>query len=292
MNRFARSLSAETRKVTATKLWWILGITIALYAAMMSMTFAFLFSDMFASLGEAAMAGSGSEAADAPVPGLPAESDLAGMAYASASTFGYVVPLVFGALMATGELRHRTLGLTFAAEPRRGIVLGAKTLVLLGVGLVLGLLGLIGAVAGAAPILALDDRSTGLGSVDTWLLFARILGSLAIWAVVGFGLGLLVRNQVFAIVLALVFTQFLEPVLRTGAQFWEWSAEVAKFLPGAATDAFVGASVMNDLAAADSSAPATADPLGIWAGLAVLIAYGVATIALGWWLRWNRDVTD
>ncbi|WP_449278399.1 ABC transporter permease [Leucobacter sp. GX24907] len=298
MNRFTRSLSSEFRKVTATKIWWILGAVIAAYSAMMALTFAFLFSDMFASINEAALASADAEtAASASMPALPADVDLAGIVYSTASTFGYVVPLIFGALMATGELRHRTLGLTFAAEPRRGVVLGAKTVVLLGVGFVLGLLGLIGAIAGGAPILAIDGHGAGFDSGETWLLCLRVVTGLAIWAVVGFGLGLLVRNQVFAIVLALVFTQFLEPVLRAGAQFWDWSAEVAKYLPGAATDAFVGASVMSSVSTGDASMPdasaaaESAATLGVWGGLAVLVAYGVVTIALGWWLRWTRDVT-
>jgi hypothetical protein len=260
MNRLTRSLSSEWRKVRSTKLWWILAIVLGAYSAMMAAMFAFIFGAMSDEMGGIA---------------LPAQ-DTANMVYASVSTFGYVIPLLLGALMATGELRHRTLALTFTLEPQRGIVL-----------LIAGLLGAIGA---GAPVLAATDGDPMLDSGETWLLALRVLAALGLWSIIGFGIGVLVRNQAFAIVLALVFTQFVEPVLRTGAQFWEWSAQVAKFLPGSATDAFVGASVMTSMSSLDPSLPEGSGALGIWGGLLVMLAYAVIAVAAGWALRWRRDV--
>lgn len=278
-NRITRSLSSEWRKVLSTKLWWILAIVIAAYSAMIASMFAFMFSAM----GEAlASAGEGA-------PALPAQS-AADMVYSSVSGFGYVVPLLLGALTATGELRHRTLGLTFTLEPRRGLVLLSKTVVLLGFGVALGAAGLIGAVGAGASVLAATGADPMLGTGETWAVIGRVLAVLGIWAVIGFGIGVLVRNQAVAIVIALVFTQFVEPLLRTGAQFWEWSAQLAKFLPGAATDAFVGASLMNNLSALDPSAPQGSGALGIWGGFAVIVAYAAVALAAGWLLRWRRDV--
>jgi ABC-type transport system involved in multi-copper enzyme maturation permease subunit len=268
-SRMARSLSSEWRKVLSTKMWWILAIVIAAYSAMIASMFAF----MFGAMGDA-LAGAGPGA-----PELPAQ-DAANMIYSSVSTFGYVVPLLLGALAATGELRHRTLGLTFTLEPRRGLVLLSKTLVL----------GLIGAVGAGAGVTAATGGDPMLGSPESWAVIGRVLAALGIWAIIGFGIGVLVRSQAIAIVIALVFTQFVEPLLRTGAQFWEWSAQVAKFLPGAATDSFVGASVMSSLSSLDPSAPQGSSALGIWAGLAVLVAYAAVSIAAGWALRWRRDV--
>ena len=277
MKRFGRSLSSESRKATATRTWWVLGIVLALYAAMMAATFAFMFSEVAAQFG-------GGTA------GLPTEGDSSHLVYSSITTFGYVIPLVVGALMATGEIRHRTLGVTFIAEPRRGIVLGAKTVVLLGMGFVLGIFGVVGGVGAAAPLMLSTDQPTGLESAETWLLLGRVLVSLSVWAVIGFGMGLIVRNQVFAVVIALVFTQFLEPVLRMGAQFWEWSAEVAKFLPGAAADAFVGASIMSGLGA-DPAATTSTEPLTVGFGFVVLAGYAVLTVFAGWWFSWRRDIS-
>lgn len=278
-SRVIRSLSSEWRKVRSTKLWWILAIVIAAYSAFIASMFAFMFSAMGDMLtGSAAGA-----------PQLPAQ-DTANMVYSSVSAFGYVVPLLLGAVMATGELRHRTLGLTFTLEPRRGLVLLSKTAVLIVFGVLLGAAGLLGAVGAGAAVTAATGGDPMLGSGETWAVIARVLAALGIWAVIGFGIGVLVRNQAIAIVIALVFTQFVEPLLRTGAQFWDWSAQIAKFLPGAATDAFVGASVMSNLSSLDPSVPQGANGLGIWAGFAVLLAYAVAAVVAGWLLRWRRDV--
>lgn len=274
MSRIARSLSAEWRKVRSTKLWWILALVLLAYSAMMGGVFAFMFGVLADQMGSME---------------LPAQ-DNANMVYSSVTTFGYVIPLLFGALMATGEIRHRTLGLAFTLEPRRGIVLSSKLIVLLGMGVLLGIAGLLGAVGAGATIFASTGGDPMLGTADTWALIARVIAGIAIWAVIGFGVGVLVRNQAFAIVIALVFTQFIEPVARVGASFWEWSAQLAKFLPGAATDAFVGASVMNNMSAVDSTMPASAASLGIWTGLAVLVAYAAVTVLAGWALRWRKDV--
>ncbi|WP_025132577.1 hypothetical protein [Leucobacter sp. PH1c] len=282
MNRIIRSVSAEWRKVRATKLWWVLAIVLAGYSALMAGAFAFMFS----AVGDAMSSAGGDQAAGF----APPAQEIAELVYSGVSTFGYVIPLIFGALMATGELRHRTLGLAFTLEPRRGIVLLGKVKVLLGVGLLLGIAGVIGAVAAGGGLLAATGGDPMLGSGDTWALLARVIVAIGIWAVIGFGVGLLVGNQAFAIVIVLVFTQFLEPVLRMAAGFWDWSAQIAKFLPGAASDAFVGASVMTSMSAIDPSAPAGAQPLGIWGGLAVLLAYGIVAVLLGWLTRWRKDV--
>lgn len=279
-SRLQRSISSEWRKMLSTRLWWILALVIAAYAAMLAAMFAF----MFGALGDALE--------EQGVPALAAQ-DAADMTYSSVSSLAYVIPLLLGALAATGELRHGTLGLTFTLEPRRGIVLLAKTLVLLVFGLVLGVAGLAGAVGAGAGVLAASGGDPMLGSAATWALIGRVLAALGIWAVIGFGIGVLVRNQAFAIVLALVFTQFVEPVLRMGAQFWDWSAEVAKYLPGAATDAFVGASAMTGMMAADPATAgetAGAGELGLLSGFAVLLAYAAVALVAGWLLRWRRDI--
>lgn len=212
MNRLGRSLSAEFRKVRATRLWWILAIVLAGYSAMIAATFAFMFGAMADMLGDAA--------GDAAAQALPAQ-DVASMVYSSVSSFGYVIPLLLGALMATGEMRHGTLGLAFMLEPKRGVVLLGKAAVLLGFGLLIGIAGLIGAIATGASVLSATGADPMLGSAETWLLAARVLAAIGIWAIIGFGIGVLVRNQAITIVIALVFTQFIEPILRSAATFWQ-----------------------------------------------------------------------
>ena len=108
-----------------------------------------------------------------------------------------------------------------------------------------------------------------------------------LWVLVGIGVGALVRNQVGAIVGVLVFTQFLEPVGRTAAGFVEGLTNVTRFLPGAASDALVGASLFSTAA---PGLPAE-DPLEWWVGGLVLLGYAFVFLLLGHLLSWRRDVT-
>lgn len=273
MARLQRSLASEWRKITATKTWWVLAITFTLYAAMMAAPFGLMFGELQ------------DESQPLNLDGA------ATMVYSTTATLGYVIPLVYGALAATNELRHRTLGVTFTVEPRRGVVLGAKAIALAVVGVIFALAGLGGAVGAGAGMLSVGDVPTLLNEAGTWAMMGRVAVVIALWAIIGFGMGLIVKNQAFAIVIAIVFTQFLEPVARIGAQVWDWSATVGKFLPGAAMDAFVGASILNDMTSLDPSMPESVETLSMGAGLSVLIVYAAVFCALGWVLRMRADVS-
>jgi ABC-type transport system involved in multi-copper enzyme maturation permease subunit len=108
--------------------------------------------------------------------------------------------------------------------------------------------------------------------------------AMALWAVVGVGVGVLVPSQVGSIVGILAFTQFVEPIVRTAAAFVEPLAEVAKFLPGAASDALVGASFY-------SAFSGDANSLEWWQGGLVLVGYAVLSLGIGAATFWRRDVT-
>lgn len=274
MSRVMRSISAEWRKVTATKMWWIMAIVMFVYAAIMGGTFAAMF------------AFTENAAADMGAPATMSPEQMGKLVLSAVSGFCYVIPLLLGSIMATGEMRHKTLGLAFIAEPRRGIVLTGKIIVLLILGAFIGIVGLIGAGAAGAFLLP-----SGWLTSATLMLGLRTIVAVGVWAVIGFGLGLLVRNQAIAIVLALVFTQFIEPTVRALAMLWEWTAGVAKFLPGSASDGFVGASILGGLGAVDPSMagmPSTVFSMGPAA--LVLIGYAVIFVLGGWALRWRGDV--
>lgn len=276
MTRFSRSVSAEFSKVGSTKLWWILALVLFGYTALMAVTFGFLFSTIADQTGQMTSDESAQSTVD--------------LVYSTVSAFGYVIPLLFGSLMATGEFRHHTLALAFTLEPKRGVVLSAKLTVAIVVGVLLGVIGAVGAVGPGALVLTAGDLDPMLHTPETWALVGRAIVAIGLWAFIGFGVGVVLKSQVFAIILALVFTQFLEPMLRIAAPFWEWSSEVAKYLPGAATDAFVGSSALSMFASFGSGGGQGDGSLPTWGGLLVLLAYGAVFVLLGWLTRWRADV--
>ncbi|WP_243075374.1 ABC transporter permease [Microbacterium sp. SS28] len=272
----AATTRSETTKQFTTALWWVLAIVLFVYVAFTAAVLGFVFT----------ASATGSLPGDGPQ--LPAEG-LPETLYSTATAVGYVFPLLIGTLVVTSEFRHKILTPTFLATPRRATVLWAKLAVAVLLGVLYGVIGILGSAGPAAAFLAGSGLDTELGSADTWALFGRMLLAYVLWVFVGVGVGSLVRNQVGAIVGVLVFTQFLEPVARAAASFVEGLTDVTKYLPGAASDALVGASIF--AAGMGASGSAAGDPLEWWAGGLVLLGYAAVFVVLGYLFSWRRDVS-
>jgi ABC-2 type transport system permease protein len=262
------SIRSEFIKLLSTRLWWILALILAIYAA------------FTAALLGAAFGGLLTADSDVPV-GLP---DIHEPIYASAVTIGYVFPVILGTFCVTGEVRHQTLTPTFLATPRRGLVLTAKVIAAFVFGLIYGVIAFIGSIGGGAPLLALGDTSTALESQDTWMLVARGILAMGLWALVGVGIGSLIPNQIAAIVIIIAFTQFVEPTIRTVGAIVDWLSDIVKFLPGAASDALVGASIFSAMGGGG-------DLLEWWQGGLILAAIALAISLLGGLTAFRRDIT-
>jgi ABC-2 type transport system permease protein len=267
---FLRAVSAEFTKILTTRLWWVLALILFGYVGFAAAAIGFFLS---ITPEEAAM----------PIP----DDFLAPLVYSMATATGYVFPIIFGAMSITSEVRHRTLGTVFLATPNRSVVLAAKAVAGLVVGAVFGVISLLASVGLGAPVLAATGQETLLGDSDTWLMLGRIVLAMGLWGLVGVGLGVLIPSQIGSIVTIIAFTQFVEPILRTAAAFADWLGEVAKFLPGAAGDALVGASFFSVFAGGGGGA----DPLEWWQGGLVLAGYAVLMGAIGAATTWRRDVT-
>lgn len=270
------AIRAELMKLTSTRLWWVLLLVLFGYVAFVSG----VLGAVFGGLGEKLAAAGGN------VPHIP-EASLHPIVYSIASAIGYVFPVLLGALATTAEFRHQTLTPTFLATPRRGTVLGAKLVVLAVFGAGYGVAALIASVGLGGGILAAMGKPGDFASQDTWLLIARVILAMALWAVIGVGLGVLVPSQVAAIVIVLAFTQFIEPILRLVASFWDWTAGIGQFLPGAASDALVGASIFTAMGPA--SGPVRV--LDWWQGGLVLLGFAILAAAIGYFVSWRNDVT-
>lgn len=266
MNTFARAVASEFRKVFSTRLWWVLGLILFGYVGVAAAGIGFVLSTID----------------DA---GLPSDF-LAPLVYSMTTATGFVFPVIFGAMSITGEVRHRTLATVFLATPHRPVVLAAKAVTGALVGALLGIIGLVASVGLGSAVLAATGQDTLLGDGDTWLLIGRIVLAMAIWGVVGVGVGVMIPSQIGSIVAILAFTQFVEPLLRTAAAFADWAGEIGRFLPGAAGDALVGASFFSVMSTATGAAP-----LEWWQGGLVLAGYAVLFGAIGAATTWRRDLT-
>lgn len=266
-------LRAEWRKTMSTRMWWLLGVVLAGYMLFIGVVMGFsLTTDPSSMTG-------GMGAGDVVLSGRQVAQTI----YTLAVSVGYVFPLVIGALSMTGEFRHQTITPTLLAEPRRGRVLVGKLVVGGGLGALYGAVGTAGAVLGGLPFLVTKGDGAHLGDPGVLAELGFSVLAMAIWCVIGVGLGTLLTNQVAAVVVILAFTQFVEPILRIGLAQIDALAGVQKFLPGAAAESLAGSSLY--------STSGMVQLLDRGWGAVVLLGYVVLFAVLGRWVTLRRDIS-
>ena len=270
MSRFMDAVRAEWLKVFTTRSWWVLGLVMVLYIGFTAALMALLTSSLFGPSGDMPLEGAG----------------LTTMVYSLGTAMGYVFPVLIGALSVTAENRHNTITPTFISVGQRGPVLTAKVAVQGTLGLLYGVAALLSAVLASVFFFMGQGMSTGLAEGGTWMMFLRSVIAMGLWAVVGVGLGALIRSQAGAIVVVLVFTQFIEPLARMAGGFNDTISQVTKFLPGPAPDAFVGSSIYSEITVGGAG-----QTLLWWQGGLVMAGYGVVVVVAAWLTRWRADVS-
>jgi hypothetical protein len=193
----------------------------------------------------------------------------------AAPTRGFVFITVLGILAMAGEFRHQTVTGTFLQCPDRGRVVAAKLALLALVGVAFAALAIALTCAIALPWLAVKRVDIGGFGHDILLLVAGMLLAGALYGVLGVGVGALIRNQVAAVVVAVLWITLADALLVGLAPV------VGRWTPGGAL-------------AALSLAPVTRGAtryLPLWAGGLLLAAYGVAFALAGTRFVVRRDVT-
>lgn len=264
------ALRVEWRKTLTTRTWWALLLVMVPYLGGFAAFIAFAFSQ-----GPPGGAAAGAPSLEDP--------DVVTAVYGLAMPLGYVFPALVGILAVTTEYRHKTITATLLAETRRPRVVLAKFAVAGVLGLLFGVVAVLAsALAGAASV-AGTGNPTLLGDPDVQAALGRTVLGLAVWALIGVAFGLVLRNQVAAIVCLLAFSQIVEPVARFGLGASESTQGIARVLPGAAGDALTGSSIFTAQGTA-------ADLLTPLQGGLVLLAYAAALGAVGTFGFVRRDV--
>ncbi|MEE2060750.1 fused MFS transporter/spermidine synthase family protein [Rhodococcus artemisiae] len=215
----------------------------------------------------------GPENASPPMPGLDTPEGV-GIAVGLTGLLLFV-PALFGTVAITSEYRHRTIGTTFLAIPRRGTLLGAKLFVYSIFGLVYGLLMSLSSATALWSVAAVRDVALGASATDLATLLTRMAAAAAIYTVLGVGIGALVRNQLVAVGIVLGYFYFLEPVL----MILPGVHTLYQFLPGGATAALTDFTFLADTLTQETSMsePAMLSPL---TGALVLVFYAaIASVA-------------
>ena len=159
------------------------------------------------------------------------------MVYSSLGS-AYVIVLIFGIVGFTSETRHKTLNFTYLAMPHRGKVIFAKFVT--------------HAVWGA--IFAISNLAIGL-PLAVWLVNSRphfviptqdiinvSIGTVVafmLYSILGIALGALIRNQIAAIVISLVWVMLVEAI------FIAILPSVGKWMPAGAASSMLQARALD-----------------------------------------------
>ncbi len=243
-----RLVRAELRKLTSTKMpWAFLAVLVAISATTAS----------------AVIWGTDMDGSKAFISTAADQQSL--MAFASNA---FMIAGLFGAIAVAHEYGHGTVVPTFLAEPRRHRAMTAQlTAVLLGGGL-LGLIGATLTIVAVAASLPMTDYDFMVSVADLTQVLAASAFAGAAGAVLGAGIGALVRNTGGAVAAAVVVLVIAPPLIV------QLASETASWVP--ATLANVLSGVSNDV-----TTPAA---------LAAIAAWAIVPAALGVLAVQRRDV--
>ncbi len=189
---------------------------------------------------------------------------------------GQLVMAVLGVLTITGEFSSGMIRATFAATPRRPLVLAAKAAVLGLFGLVIGEVLAFAAFAAGQAALASPAPHATLGQPGVLRAVLMAGAYLCLMGLIGLGIGAIIRHTAGAIT-AVVGIVFALPVILLAFPAG-FAHAVEKFLPEIIAE--------NSLTAVKHVSPS----LPAWAGLGMLGVYAAVTLAAGGWLLARRDV--
>ncbi|HEX6220759.1 MAG TPA: ABC transporter permease [Acidimicrobiia bacterium] len=162
------------------------------------------------------------------------------VAYFIGSVVLVVFALIVGMRSFTDEFRHGTVLTTVLVSSSRTELLVAKAIVTMGVTLTMSVLGLATLTVVALSLSGAKGGALDLAGSD-WSAFAGLVSAMLVWTVVGVGLGALIRNQVAAVVGALVWVLVAENF--AGG----FIGEAARLMPGQLSNAMADVSSTTSL---------------------------------------------
>lgn len=265
------AVRSELLKFFTTRLWWGMAIGVFLSAAAFSLIFGIIYTSD--ALSQGAGGPGGTPTGDA--------TQIANTVYNAGLSVGYLLMLTIGVIQIGAEYRHQTITSTFLATPRRARAMLAKVVALIAIGAGYGLLSLLGSVSVGAVVLNLRGAEA-FPSTELVRTFALSLLVLGLWALIGLGVGILIPNQVAALLIGVGVAWIVEPILAVVLSFWEFASDhLVPYFPSSATNAVINAV---------QSSPDQVR-LSWWGGALVLAGYAALMAGLGIVRAVRQDVS-
>jgi ABC-2 type transport system permease protein len=198
--------------------------------------------------------------------------------FASSST-AYLVVFVLGVLGITTEFRYQTITPTVLQTPSRWAIITAKMIAYAVAGAVYAAVAVATQLAVAVPWLKAKNVTVDFGNADVRHTIIGVFAVVALFGIVGLGVGALLRNQIVAVTLGVIFLLVLQNLLVVipGVK------HVFPFLPGGAV-----ASILTITGDRTANGVELLSPGG---GVVVLLAWAFIPAILGASITMNRDIT-
>lgn len=146
----------------------------------------------------------------APSDGVRSADEVPDM-FTSSST-AYVVVFVLGVLGVTSEFRYQTITPTVLQTPSRWAIMTAKMITYAITGAIYAVVAILVQVAVAVPWLSSKDVTVDFGNGDVQHAIVAVFGVVALFGIVGLGAGALMRNQIVAVVVGILFLLVIENI--------------------------------------------------------------------------------
>ncbi|GAA0540812.1 hypothetical protein GCM10010172_22620 [Paractinoplanes ferrugineus] len=271
-----RLVNAELFKLRSTSLWWIMGIVLLpLYAASVLANWAQYANTNAGDVSDPDQA----EAVRAALEPINVATSM----YTSGQYFGILILLLLAAIIVTSEFFHLTATTTFLVTPRRESVILAKFGAAVLVGVLLWLLTTVLNLIFVPPIMSNLDLGSQLGEPAVWRAIGLNLLAFVLWAVLGVGLGVLIRSQLAATLLLGIVYVVGTPAV--GLIFFlltryvaDWFDKLQVLFPPNASQLMI------------SGTDLPGNPPR-WVGAVVLIGYAVITGVIGTLITKRRDIS-
>ncbi|HJQ44183.1 MAG TPA: ABC transporter permease [Jatrophihabitantaceae bacterium] len=251
-----RLIRAEFLKLRTTQVWfWLLLGTIAVGALL-------------------------AVAQIAPHDGIRNESKVPDLFAVFAASPAYILVFVLGVLGVTSEFRYQTITPTVLQTPSRWAIVSAKLICYAVTGAVYAAFALVAEGAVGMPWLSSRGIPVHLGNSKVQHAIIGTFGVIALYAIVGLGVGALIRNQIVAVVAGIVFLVVLENVLLAipvVKKAWPYT-------PNGGTQAILYTN-------GDSTPVSGVHLLGTWSGVLVLLLWAFVPAIIGAAITMNRDIT-
>jgi ABC-type transport system involved in multi-copper enzyme maturation permease subunit len=215
--------------------------------------------------------------------------------YTGGQYVGLLAVMILGVLMVTSEYHHQTATTTFLATPRRARVVIAK---LTAASLIAGLFWLVSTLVDlvVGHLFFVGEGTTD--SLTAWPVDRAILINLlayVLWAILGVGLGMMIRNQSAAVVVAAALYLAGSPLGRI--LFYvlfivfkaDWAIQAQIALPSVASEVMITADDTGSISSDLTNTLLTQPPW--WVGALILTGWGAIFAVAGNAATQARDIT-